>query len=80
MFYASELVLGPPQIYEMCRLLQFPNLNAMEVYTSERVEKGVECWMPVNYSMSDGFLSTMIGMQYHVIFIYLFNMISVFAS
>ncbi|KAJ0056270.1 hypothetical protein NL108_004555, partial [Boleophthalmus pectinirostris] len=46
-YEAEEFWIAPPQFYELSRLCQFPSLNDLHHFASERAIEGCEQWLPV---------------------------------
>ena len=60
-FYQQELWLAPPQVYELCRLLNFENLQQLNDFARKRQNEGCVNWLPVRLKCEDGLLSLLPG-------------------
>ncbi|KAF7656958.1 hypothetical protein LDENG_00034060 [Lucifuga dentata] len=47
-FQAKELLLAPPQFYELRRMCRFPLLNDLHSFACQRATEGCERWLPVH--------------------------------
>jgi nucleoside diphosphate-linked moiety X motif protein 19 len=57
----EKVFLAPPQVYELSRLHNLPNFNAVKEFASRRQQFGVERWLPVIATYRDGALSVLPG-------------------
>ncbi|XP_077983447.1 acyl-coenzyme A diphosphatase NUDT19-like [Glandiceps talaboti] len=57
----EKLFLGPPQVYEIARLLNFQKLDTLCRFSVERQKAGLELWLPVRYNTTNGILSVLPG-------------------
>lgn len=57
----GEIVLPPPQIYEISRLMYFNKAKDLLTFSKERAGKGCERWMPQYIKAADGTVSLLPG-------------------
>jgi len=60
-FYNRQLWLAPPQVYELCRLLNFSDQQQLKEFTRTRHREGCITWLPVRLQCDDGLLSILPG-------------------
>eukprot|EP00088_Acartia_fossae_P004485 TRINITY_DN11920_c0_g1_i1.p1 TRINITY_DN11920_c0_g1~~TRINITY_DN11920_c0_g1_i1.p1 ORF type:complete len:386 (+),score=28.98 TRINITY_DN11920_c0_g1_i1:87-1244(+) len=60
-FYRRELWLAPPQVYELCRLLNFEHLHQLRNFAADRQKEGCVNWLPVRLQCDDGLVSLLPG-------------------
>ncbi|XP_076323344.1 acyl-coenzyme A diphosphatase NUDT19-like isoform X2 [Tachypleus tridentatus] len=60
-FYSSNIFLAPPQLYELSRLLRLDSFKDLKNFAIERGDKGVEHWLPLICTASNGVVSLMPG-------------------
>ncbi|XP_063738162.1 nucleoside diphosphate-linked moiety X motif 19 [Eleginops maclovinus] len=46
-YYAGELWIAPPQLYELSRMCRLPLLEDLHNFSSKRAKEGCEQWLPV---------------------------------
>ncbi|XP_050569228.1 acyl-coenzyme A diphosphatase NUDT19 isoform X3 [Cygnus atratus] len=61
LFKSREILLAPPQFYELCRLCNFSSLHELHKFSSDRALEGCECWMPIMLTASDGLIQLLPG-------------------
>jgi len=59
--YARELWLAPPQVYELCRLLNFRSAERLAEFCMSRHKQGCVSWLPVRLQCDDGLISLLPG-------------------
>ncbi|KAG8185727.1 hypothetical protein JTE90_000715 [Oedothorax gibbosus] len=57
----NSVFLAPPQVYELSRLIHFNSFQALRTFARDRGDKGVERWLPVIITCSDGAISLLPG-------------------
>lgn len=60
-FQARELMLAPPQFYELRRMCRFHLLNDLHSFASQRATEGCERWLPVHIYKDDQHISLLPG-------------------
>lgn len=60
-FEKSNIFLPPPQIYELSRLANFTKHSNIKEFSIDRQKHGIERWMPVRISCSDGITACLPG-------------------
>jgi len=60
-YEAKEQWLAPPQVFELCRLLNFTKQEELARFARFRQRKGLSTWLPVWIKCSDGMLEVMPG-------------------
>jgi nucleoside diphosphate-linked moiety X motif protein 19 len=53
-FSKQEILLPPPQFYELSRLITFDSIERLADFAVQRNSTGSELWMPVRVKMYDG--------------------------
>ncbi|KAJ6666018.1 hypothetical protein lerEdw1_000922 [Lerista edwardsae] len=61
LFKTQDIWIAPPQFYELCRLCNFPSLDDLHRFGSERALEGCERWMPVLLVAPDGHMQLLPG-------------------
>lgn len=51
---SKEILLAPPQFYEICRLRNFASLSDLHKFSLDRESEGTERWMPIILLTADG--------------------------
>ncbi|XP_076012473.1 acyl-coenzyme A diphosphatase NUDT19 [Genypterus blacodes] len=64
-YLAKELVIAPPQIYELGRLCRLPLLDDLHRFVSNRATEGCEFWLPVVYANESQILTLLPGDELH---------------
>lgn len=59
----EKIFLAPPQVYELSRIHNLSNFNSVQDFASKRQTFGIERWLPVISTYSDGALSVLPGMK-----------------
>ncbi|XP_023231310.1 nucleoside diphosphate-linked moiety X motif 19-like isoform X1 [Centruroides sculpturatus] len=57
----GSVFLAPPQIYELSRLLNFKKIKELDQFSKKRECRGIERWLPVVASSTDGAISVLPG-------------------
>ena len=57
----KEIWLPPPQLIELSRLLNFPDLHKLKDFAIERARKGSTLILPVQYICTDGHVALIAG-------------------
>lgn len=58
---SGSLWLPPPQVYEMCRFLQFELYDKLQEFAISRGSEGLARWCPVRIRANDGYISVLPG-------------------
>lgn len=56
MFKNKEIILAPPQIYELSRLCEFSNMDKLIEFAKKRASNGLTCIWPNVFQTKDGIL------------------------
>lgn len=64
-FYNSELWLAPPQVYELSRLLNFPEQDQLVEFSAGRHGSGCKTWLPIRLQCQDGTISLLPGDSFY---------------
>lgn len=62
-FSRGELLLPPPQLYELGRLLNFESFEELQKFARERQKEGMGQIFPVNIITSNGIINCLPGKQ-----------------
>ncbi|CAG2109710.1 unnamed protein product [Medioppia subpectinata] len=57
----ERVFLAPPQVYELSRIHNLPNFNAVKDFALKRQSLGIERWLPVISTYNDGAISLLPG-------------------
>ncbi|XP_054165331.1 acyl-coenzyme A diphosphatase NUDT19-like isoform X2 [Oppia nitens] len=57
----EKVFLAPPQVYELSRIYNLPNFKAVQEFAHKRQRLGIERWLPVISTYSDGAISVLPG-------------------
>nr|XP_026693999.1 nucleoside diphosphate-linked moiety X motif 19-like isoform X4 [Ciona intestinalis] len=59
-YHNQKIILAPPQVYELGRLLNFKQHQVLARFTSKRRLKGLSRWLPVRAQSTDGVLMSLL--------------------
>ena len=69
--YTNGYTLSPPQVYELCRLLNYTSVKDLEVFAAQREREGCHRWLPSLAMYTDGAISTLPGISYKMYFLWI---------
>lgn len=61
----ADVFLAPPQVYELSRLCNFNEFDALRQFAAERQSLGVERWLPVISTYQDGAVALLPGDEFY---------------
>jgi hypothetical protein len=61
--YKQEIVLPPPQFYELSKLITFDSIENLANFAVQKNSTGSEMWMPVRQKLLDGEVTLLPGIQ-----------------
>ena len=53
-FKKRNVIIGLPQLFELCRLCHFPKYDDLCSYMKERAKQGVERYVGIRHDATDG--------------------------
>jgi len=65
--YKQEIILPPPQFYELSRLITFGSIENLADFAVQKNSTGSELWMPVRQQALDGEVTLFPGIQTHLL-------------
>ncbi|KAG9509186.1 Nucleoside diphosphate-linked moiety X motif 19 [Fragariocoptes setiger] len=61
----ADVFLAPPQVYELSRLCNFTEFDALKQFSIERQPLGIERWLPVISTYQDGAIALLPGDEFY---------------
>jgi len=61
----ADVFLAPPQVYELSRLCNFKEFDALRQFAAERQSLGIERWLPVISTFQDGAVALLPGDEFY---------------
>uniref|UniRef100_A0A6G1SKA5 Nucleoside diphosphate-linked moiety X motif 19, mitochondrial n=1 Tax=Aceria tosichella TaxID=561515 RepID=A0A6G1SKA5_9ACAR len=61
----ADVFLAPPQVYELSRLCNFNEFDALRQFSAERQKFGCERWLPVMSTYQDGAVALLPGDEFY---------------
>lgn len=61
----ADVFLAPPQVYELSRLSNFNEFDALRQFAAERQSLGIERWLPVISTYQDGAVALLPGDEFY---------------
>jgi len=61
--YKQEIILPPPQFYELSRLITFGSIENLANFAVQKNSAGSELWMPVRQQALDGEVTLLPGIR-----------------
>jgi hypothetical protein len=65
--YKQEIILPPPQLYELSRLITFGSIEHLANFAVHKNSTGSELWMPVRQQALDGEVTLLPGIQINLL-------------
>jgi hypothetical protein len=65
--YKQEIILPPPQFYELSRLITFGSIEHLANFAVQKNSTGSELWMPVRQQALDGEVTLLPGIRINLL-------------